>query len=223
MNVVVLLLYYNCSKSLKFSRFYGIMRIIKQVIFYTIRMHKGGAYSVMNNGYIKIEERLKSRIKRRIKLATWYDIGCMILIALALFMLGDIAVSRMNGTFSYNSAGFVPYEEQIAQILEEKDNATYRRTTSKNIDYGKLEEKFLQSLEENGAHPVTKDLLMLGLKFYELSDARMRTIIDNGDKIGDVAVDFATQIQEDHENGIEMKDRASQFVEDVNEAISEDK
>lgn len=166
-------------------------------------------------------EPLKSRIKRRIKLATWYDIGCMILIALALFMLGDIAVSRMNGTFSYNSAGFVPYEEQIAQILEKKDSGTYRRTTSKNIDYGKLEEKFLQSLEEKGAHPVTKDLLMLGLKFYELSDARMRTIIDNGDKIGDVAVDFATQIQKDHENGIEMKDRASQFVEDVSEKLED--
>jgi len=166
-------------------------------------------------------EPLKSRIKRRIKLATWYDIGCMILIALALFMLGDIAVSRMNGTFSYNSAGFVPYEEQIAQILEEKDNATYKRTTSKNIDYGKLEEKFLKSLEEKDVHPVTKDLLMLGLKFYELSDARMRTIIDNGDKIGDVAVDFATQIQEDHENGIEMKDRASQFVEDVSEKLED--
>lgn len=187
-----------------------------------MRIHKGGTRSVMKKNHTTIKEPLKSRIKRRIKLATWYDIGCMILIVLALYMLGDIAVSRINGTFSYVSPGFVPYEEQIAQILEEKDNATYRRTTSENIDYGKLEENFLQSLEEKGVNPVTKDLLMLGLKFYELSDARMRTIIDNSDKIGDVAVDFATQIQEDHENGIEMKDRASQLVEDVNEAISED-
>lgn len=167
-------------------------------------------------------EPLKSRIKRRIRLATWYDIGCIIMIIMALYMLGDVAVSRINGTFTMVSPGYVPYEQRIAEKIERSNNATPRYTASGNIDYGKLEEKFLKSLEDKNVHPATKDLLMLGLKFYELSDARMRAVIQNGDKIGGVAVDFATQIQEDHENGIEMKDRAASFVEDVNEAINED-
>ena len=175
----------------------------------------------MNKSHVKIEEPLKSRIKRRIKLATWYDISCMILIVMALFMLGDIAVSRINGTFSLEHPDFVSQEERIAEEMERNKNATPRHTASGNIDYGKLEEKFLKSLEDKNVHPATKDLLMLGLKFYELGDARMRLIVENGDKIGDVAVDFATQIQEDHENGIEMKDRAAKFLEDMGEALTD--
>lgn len=155
-------------------------------------------------------EREASKMKKRFnfKKLTIIHVYWAIIICVLVYTVGDIAIAR-------NTGSYVP----LPLCHERVETERYQGFGTGRVDYTKLEESFLRSLEDNGANPATRDLLMFGLKFYEMSDARMRYVIENQDVIESVAEDFARSFQNDYEKGLTVKDHTEQFMEDLGSTL----
>lgn len=160
----------------------------------------------------------KVTLKRRFTNLGWTRIVTIIAIVLMILIFIDVGISKHNGTFvpGYDLNETTKYKVPEQQEMHMKINVP-------QVNFEILEEKLIAHLEKENAGPLTKDLLLLFLKTYEINDARMRALVNSGDELTAIAKTGTKMLIEDQKNGIKQEDKILDFVETLEEKITEGK